>query len=128
MPLVTFIKQDLTIEVPKGANLREVALENKIDLYPLFGPDPFTGMPFPAKLLNCRGKGFCATCRIKVNDHRALSPPTVREEKKVAWEGKAYRLACQTQVLDDVEVETNPRRLSSGWMDHPTYEGMKKIA
>ena len=89
MPLVTFIKQDLTIEVPKGANLREIALENKIELYPLFGPDPFTGMPFPAKLLNCRGNGFCGTCRIKVNDHRALSPPTRKEEKRSPGRGKS---------------------------------------
>ena len=33
MPLVTFIKQELTIEVAKGSNLREVALENRVDLY-----------------------------------------------------------------------------------------------
>ncbi len=125
MPSVTFIKQGLAIEVAKGSNLREVALGNKVDLYPWFGPDPFTGMPFPAKLLNCRGKGFCGTCRVKVNDHRALSPKTLKEEKQVAWEGKAYRLACQTQILDDVEVETNPRK-AAGWMNHPTYRKMKE--
>ena len=113
MPLVTFVKQELSIEVPKGANLREVALENKINLY-----------AFPDSLLNCRGRALCGTCRVQVDDHRALSPRTIGEEKKVGWEGKTFRLACQSQVLDDVAVVTNPRRIL-GWMDHPTYERMK---
>ncbi len=116
MPLVTFVKQGLTIEVPRGTNLRLLALENKIDLY-----------PFPANLLNCRGRGLCGTCRVKVDDHRALSPRTWAEEKKVAWEGKNYRLACQAQVWGDVAVITNPRKIA-GWMDHPTYARMKEEA
>lgn len=114
MPLVRFVKQDLTIEVPRGANLRLVALENKIDLY-----------PFPASLINCRGRGLCGTCRVKVDDHRALSARTVTDEKKLGWEGKSYRLACQSQVLEDVSVITNPRRIA-GWMVHSTYERMKE--
>jgi ferredoxin len=114
MPLVTFVKQELTVEVPRGANLREVALQNKIDLY-----------PFPANILNCRGRGLCGTCRVQVDDHRALSPRTLADERKLGWEGKTYRLACQSQVLDDVSVVTNPRRIM-GWMDHPTYGRMKE--
>lgn len=116
MPLVTFVKQELSIEVPKGANLRQVALENKINLY-----------AFPDSLLNCRGRALCGTCRVQVDDYKALSPRTVGDEKKNAWEGKSYRLACQSQVMDDVSVVTSPRRIS-GWMDHPTYESMKKEA
>jgi ferredoxin len=116
MPLVTFVKQGLSIEVPRGANLREVALASKIDLY-----------AFPSNLINCRGRGLCGTCRVKVDDHRALSPRTLADERKLGWEGKSYRLACQSQVLADVEVITNPRRIS-GWMDHPTYERMKEEA
>jgi ferredoxin len=113
MPLVTFVKQGITIEVPRGANLRQVALDNKIDLY-----------AFPHSLLNCRGRGLCGTCRVKVDDHRALSPRTLQDENKLSWEGKNYRLACQSQVLGDVEVVTNPRR-AWGWMDHPTYERLR---
>ncbi len=116
MPLVTFVKQELSIEVPKGANLRQVALENNINLY-----------AFPDNLLNCRGRALCGTCRVQVDDHRALSPRTIGDEKKNSWEGKSYRLACQSQVLDDVSVVTSPRRLL-GWMDHSTYERMKKEA
>lgn len=116
MPLVTFVKQDLTVEVPRGANLRQVALENKIDLY-----------AFPSNLINCRGRGMCGTCRVKVKDHRALSPRTLADENKLGWEGKSYRLACQSQVLGDVSVITNPRRIA-GWMNHSTYERMKEEA
>ena len=114
MPLVTFVKQELSIEVPEGANLRDLALENKIDLY-----------AFPDSLLNCRGRGLCGTCRVQVDDHRALSERTITDEKKNGWEGKTYRLACQSQVLDDVSVVTSPRRVR-GWMDHSTYAAMKK--
>ena len=87
MPLVAFVKQGLTIEVPRGANLRQVALQNKIDLY-----------AFPNNFFNCRGRGLCGTCRVQVDDHRALSPRTLVDEKKLGWEGKNYRLACQSQV------------------------------
>jgi ferredoxin len=114
MPLVTFIKQEISVEVSKGANLRQVALENNIDLY-----------AFPHSLLNCRGRGLCGTCRVKVDDHRALSPRTYNDETKLGWEGKEYRLACQSYVLDDVAVVTNPRKIS-GWMNHATYERMKE--
>lgn len=116
MPLVTFVKQDLTVEVPRGANLRAVALENKIDLY-----------AFPSNLINCRGRGMCGTCRVQVDDHRALSPRTLQDQHKLGWEGKEYRLACQSHVLGDVAVVTNPRKIA-GWMAHPTYERMKESA
>ncbi len=114
MPLVTFVKQELSVEVPQGANLRGVALEHSINLY-----------TFPDNLLNCRGRGLCGTCRVQVDDHRALSERTLADEKKNGWEGRTYRLACQSQVLDDVSVVTSPRRVL-GWMDHQTYTGMKK--
>jgi len=114
MPLVTFVKQGLTIEVPRGANLRQVALQNKIDLY-----------AFPNNFFNCHGRGLCGTCRVQVDDHRSLSPRTLADEKKLGWEGKNYRLAFQSQVLGDVSVITNPRKIA-GWMDHPTYERMKE--
>ena len=114
MPVVTFIKQDITVEVPKGANLRLMALDHGIDLY-----------LFPKNLLNCRGRGLCGTCRVKVDDPHALSSRTLADEKKCGWEGKNYRLACQSQVVDNVVVETNPRKIR-GWMNHSIYECMKE--
>jgi ferredoxin len=114
MPVVTFIKQEITVEVPQGANLRLLALKHNLDLY-----------LFPNNLLNCRGRGLCGTCRVRVDDPRALSLRTLTDERKCGWEGKNYRLACQSQVLDNLRVETNPRKIS-GWMNHPTYERMKE--
>jgi len=113
MPVVHFTKQNRSIHCPVGANLRRLALDNGVDLY-----------AFPHNLVHCRGFGLCGTCRVKVDNPRALSAPTWQEDWKTTWEGPEYRLACQSQVLADVEVITNPRKIY-GWMNHPTYEWMK---
>ena len=98
-----------------GANLRDVALQNGIDLY-----------VFPNNVFNCRGNGLCGTCRVKVDNPRALSPRTRSDERKCAWEGDEYRLSCQTRVLGDVSVVTNPRKVL-GWTNHPTYQWMQNL-
>jgi ferredoxin len=113
MPTVHFVKQDVTVECPVGTNLRELALANEIDLY-----------SFPNNVLNCRGRGLCGTCRVKVDEPRALSARTPVDERKTAWEGPHYRLACQSKVLFDVNVTTNPRR-ALGWTHHPTYQWLR---
>lgn len=114
MPAVRFVKQNVTVECAVGTNLRELALANEIDLY-----------AFPANLLNCRGHALCGTCRVKIDEMRAVSARTPEEEHKVGWEGAEIRLACRTKVLADVEVVTNPRR-PQGWTNHPTYKWMEK--
>ena len=114
MPVVYFVKQKRSVECPVGTNLRELALQNDIDLY-----------AFPSNLLNCRGHALCGTCRVKVDEPRALLAPTPGEEGKIGWEGPQYRLACQTKVLADVKVITNPRRVLA-WTNHPTYEWMQR--
>ncbi len=116
MPTVRFVKQDMTIECPVGTNLRQLALDNEVDLY-----------AFPANLINCRGRAMCGTCRVKIDDDRAVSQPTKEEEKKVGWEGPGYRLACKTKVLADIEVITNPRPRNQGWTNHPTYKWMEEL-
>ncbi|MEB3249582.1 MAG: iron ABC transporter substrate-binding protein, partial [Merismopediaceae bacterium] len=47
---ITFIKENKEAVVAQGANLREKALQNGIDLYTLKG-----------KLMNCGGYGQCGT-------------------------------------------------------------------
>ena len=113
MPDVHFVKQNVTLQCPVGTNLRLLARDNGVQIY-----------AFPANLVHCRGFGLCGTCRVKVDNPRALSTPTAAEERKVIWEGPQFRLACQTQVLADVSVITNPRK-EYGWMNHPTYQWMK---
>lgn len=105
MPKVTFVREKKTVECPEGANLREVALQHGIQLY--------KGIH---KYLNCRGHGLCGKCAVIVQSGKEnLSPPTTIERIRIALmpflpigrEDK-LRLACQTRVLGDVEVETQP--------------------
>ena len=115
MPVVHFVKQQRAVQCPAGANLRRVALDNGIDLY-----------VFPNNILNCRGNGLCGTCRVRVDNARALSPRTPSDQRKCGWEGEHYRLSCQCRILADVTVITNPRKIL-GWTNHPTYQWMQQL-
>ena len=116
MPTVRFVKQDVTVECTVGTTIRELALRHEIDLY-----------AFPANLINCRGRALCGTCRIKIDDVRAVSPVTDDETAKVGREGPRYRLACRSKILADLEVITNPRARKQGWTSHPTYKWMDQL-
>ncbi|NJL10856.1 MAG: (2Fe-2S)-binding protein [Calothrix sp. SM1_7_51] len=93
MPKV--IAQGKTIECKRGANLRNLLLQNGVDLY--------NG---GAKVINCRGIGTCGTCAVLIagevskanwrdNTRRSLPPHSPTSN---------LRLACQTKVLGDVRV------------------------
>jgi ferredoxin len=115
MPVVYFVKQQQAVECPVGTNLRDLARQNGIAVY-----------VFPNTILNCRGNGLCGTCRVSVEDPRAVSPRTRSDERKCAWEGEHIRLACQTKVLADVRVVTNPRKVLA-WTNHATYHWLKEL-
>jgi ferredoxin len=93
MPKV--LAQGKTIECYARANLRKVLLENGIDLY--------NG---GAKVINCRGIGSCGTCAVKVEGE--VSPVNWRDKARRSLPPHSptaeLRLACQTQVLGDVNV------------------------
>jgi ferredoxin len=104
MPKVVFVKEKKELEIAPGANLREEARKAGIEIYQ--GPDRF---------LNCRGLGLCGTCRVLVKKGMEnLSPKSLREKFKLATMlsaiGHEYdmRLACQTSVNGDCEIETRP--------------------
>jgi ferredoxin len=104
MPTIKFVNEKKEIQVPEGANLRLEAIRAGVELYQ--GPE---------KLLNCHGWGLCAGCRVNViKGMEHLSPPGIVERlslaKTMAYVGneKTMRLACQTEVLGDVEVQTRP--------------------
>ncbi len=109
MPTVTFLKEQKTIEVPAGANLRQAALQAGIQLY-----------PWGHQTLNCGGRGLCCSCRVLVKDGREnCSRQGVFEKLSmlVNPEGCLFsrigheqelRLACQLRVDGDIEVETQP--------------------
>lgn len=106
VPKVKFVREKKEIEVPEGANLRLAALANGIPLYP--------GIH---EWLNCRGFGQCGKCAVLLENGAAtnVSPKTLLERIRlgaslfqIGFEEK-MRLACQTQVLGDVVVTTQPR-------------------
>jgi len=118
MPIVKFVKEKKEIEVPEGANLRQEALKAGINLYP-----GFNGIGASLnKVLNCHGFGGCGTCRVNIlKGVENASEMGMLEKLKfavplpdpiacMAYIGneQTMRLACKTQVLGDMEVETGP--------------------
>jgi len=99
MANLKFVKENQEVIAADGANLREKAIQNGIDIY------TFTG-----KLMNCGGYGQCGTCVVEiVEGTENLSPPTEFETRKLKKKPDSYRLACQTVVLrGDVMVKTKP--------------------
>ena len=104
MPTIKFVQEKKEIQVPAGANLRQEAIRAGVQLYQ--GPEQY---------LNCHGFGLCAGCRINVaKGMENLSPMGTIERlslaKTMSYIGNEnrMRLACQTKVLGDVDVETRP--------------------
>lgn len=93
--MVKVIAQGKTIECNVGTNLRQVLLESRVDLY--------NG---GSKVINCRGIGSCGTCAVLVEG--AVSEANLRDKTRRSLPPHSptrnLRLACQTQVLGDVEV------------------------
>ncbi|AFZ52688.1 2Fe-2S iron-sulfur cluster-binding protein [Cyanobacterium aponinum UTEX 3222] len=98
MPTIKFIKENKEVVAADGANLREKALQNNIDIYKWRG-----------KLINCGGYGQCATCVVEiVEGMENLSPKTDFETRKLKKKPENYRLACQTLVNGPISVNTKP--------------------
>ena len=106
MPKVKVLNQNAELEVSEGANLRKEALHARIGLYP--------GIH---KYLNCRGFALCGKCAVAVKSGREnCSPPGIRERIRlllsylpIGHEEGEIRLACQTRVMGDIQLETTPR-------------------
>ncbi len=93
MPQVEFPHEGRTIEVSYGANLRQAALDNNIDIY-----------GFPFNISNCRGHGLCGTCKVRVEPETNLSDRTNTEVRKL--KASPLRLACQATVEGDIACYT----------------------
>jgi ferredoxin len=119
MPLVKFIKENKEIDVPHGANLRQEAIKAGINVHQ--GVNGFGASL--NKMLNCHGLGQCGTCRVLITKGMENTSPMGFVEKIrfynpvpdplpcMAFIGNenTMRLACRTQVLGDIEVETGPQ-------------------
>ncbi|AFY66000.1 2Fe-2S iron-sulfur cluster-binding protein [Geitlerinema sp. PCC 7407] len=93
MPKVT--AQGKTFECDRGANLRQVLLQNGVALY--------NGQ---AKVINCHGIGTCGTCAVAIEGE--VSEANWRDQARRSLPphspAQNRRLACQTQVLGDITV------------------------
>ncbi len=93
MPSITV--HGKTVECEMGANLRQVLLKHEIDLY--------NGQ---AKIINCHGLGTCGTCAVQIEG--TVSELGWREKARLSLPPHSLtqnrRLACQTQVLGDIQV------------------------
>jgi ferredoxin len=101
MPKVLVQNEALEVELNDGENLRTGLKRNHITVY--------DGMI--TKIANCRGHGFCGTCKVIVIEGRDnLSAPTEKEIKKLKDEGveAGLRLSCQASVTKDCEVHCHP--------------------
>ncbi len=98
MANITFVKEEREVVAADGANLREKALENGIDIYTFMG-----------KMTNCGGFGQCGTCIVEIVEGlENLSPRTEFEQRKLRKKPDTYRLACQTLANGPVSVKTKP--------------------
>jgi ferredoxin len=127
MPIVKFIKENKEIEVPRGANLRKEAIKAGINVHQ--GVNGFGAAI--NKLVNCHGLGQCGTCRVLITKGAEnassmgilekvrfkcpvptpITPGGLDPLPCMAFIGHedTMRLACQTKVLGDMEVETGPQ-------------------
>jgi ferredoxin len=89
-----------TISSTSGKILRNLLLENKVELY--------GGMD---KLMNCGGAGQCGTCAVEVlsSDVGSLSDRTAIEVTKLKKKPTTFRLACQVVVQGgEITVKSRP--------------------
>lgn len=98
MPNIKFVNEEKEVIAADGANLREKALQNGIDLYTFMG-----------KVTNCGGYGQCGTCIVEiVEGMENLSERTDFEKRKLKRKPESFRLACQTLVNGPISVKTKP--------------------
>ena len=98
MANIKFVKEGQEVIAADGANLREKALQNGIDMY-----------TFRGKMMNCGGYGQCGTCVVEIVEGlENLSPRTEVENRKLKKKPETYRLACQVLVNGPASLKTKP--------------------
>ncbi len=85
------------VNVEPGTNLREAAIANKISLY-----------SHVFKLLNCRGRGLCKSCRVEIVSGSVAERNEVENNnlKSALKKNPNLRLACQIKVEDNLVVRS----------------------
>ena len=110
MPRI-YLKRDFKeIDIDAERDLRRNLMDHEVELY--------SGLH---KYLNCRGRGLCGTCLVRVDNQDVLSERTPPEKAKIPATDDKVRLACQVHVYAKCSVQTFPR-VRQGWMDHKVYQ------
>ncbi len=98
MPIITYVRENVQVEVPEGDTVRYPALEKDIRIYP--------GI---YKIANCHGNGLCGTDRVAVSPSTHTNGLSFMEKFWLRSDLKKnpnIRLACQVKVFGDVKVDT----------------------
>jgi ferredoxin len=96
MHKVHFERENRTIQVESGENLRQAAICNKFSIYDHIH-----------KILNCRGRGLCTACTVQIVAGN-VEPRNEIEVVKLTKMPSDFRMACQVAVNDDLVVKTHP--------------------
>lgn len=97
MPHVTFEKENKTVTCNAGTNLRQLALDNGVQLY--------SGVH---KVLNCHGNGLCTSCEVEIPTAENMGARSGMENLQLKGRPLLRRLACQVTVHGDMSVRTHP--------------------
>ena len=93
------------LTAPTGSNLREVLVENDINVYQSF-----------TRWTNCKGKQLCGTCIVNVTDGAInTNRKSMDEESTLRENPDRYRLSCVAFAYGDVTVETFPPIEAAQW-------------
>jgi len=105
VPTITFLRENIQVEVPEGDHVRYPALENDVPVY--------CGL---WKFANCHGNGLCGTDRVAVSPSNKTNPSPL-------WRNSGYvKTSRKTQIC------ASPARLRymamSVWIRNVRIEGI----
>ncbi|MDQ1909427.1 2Fe-2S iron-sulfur cluster-binding protein [Paenibacillus sp. GD4] len=86
---ITFLPDAKRIEVRPGTTVLDAAGKARVTLR-----------------VRCGGKAACMMCKVVARDGQGLSPISQKERLKLgSLADQGYRLACQTKIVGQAEVE-----------------------
>jgi ferredoxin len=98
-------EQRRTLVVPAGSNVREVCVDNGINVYQSV-----------TRWTNCKGKQLCGTCIVNVAEGSLFTNRKSMDEGSTLRENPdSYRLSCVTFAYGDVTIETFPPVNAAQW-------------
>jgi ferredoxin len=98
-------EQIRTLTAPTGANVRQVCVDNGINVYQSV-----------TRWTNCKGKQLCGTCIVNIaNGSINTNRKSMDEASTLRDNPDSYRLSCVTFAYGDVTVETFPPVNADQW-------------